>query len=389
MAPNRSVRLALGGLLSMAAAFGIGRFVYTPILPVMLEALGWSKAEAGLVASSNFLGYLVGALAAAREVFFAQPRRWLLIALVVSATTTMAMALHSNFALLIGLRFAGGMASAFVIVCASTLVLERLSAAGQGHLSAVHFAGVGVGTMVSAVVIDVLEGAGVGWRSLWIGSGSLALLATLCVPYLIRPDRPAAVSQAPRHGAVAKFGLGNLIAAYGLFGFGYVITATFLVTIVRQTAEIRPIEPWIWILFGLAAIPSVAIWSWLGTRIGLMIAFALACLIEAIAVAATVEWVTVIGVCLGAILLGGTYMGITALGLMAARDLSGEEPQRAIGQMTVSFAVGQMLGPTVAGVLFDQLASFRLASLLAAGALLLAAILAVGAVTSSNRATRC
>jgi MFS family permease len=119
-----------------------------------------------------------------------------------------------------------------------------------------------------------------------------------------------------------------------------------------------------------------------------MIAFALACLIEAIAVAATVEWVTIIGVCLGAILLGGTYMGITALGLMAARDLSGGEPQRAIGQMTVSFAVGQMLGPTVAGVLFDQLASFRLASLLAAGALLLAAILAVRAVTSSDRATR-
>jgi MFS family permease len=275
-----------------------------------------------------------------------------------------------------------------VIVCASTLVLERLSAAGQGHLSAVHFAGVGVGTMVSAMIIDVLEGAGAGWRSLWIGSGLFALLATICVPYLIRPDGPAAARQVPRDDAGAKPGLGNLIAAYGLFGFGYVITATFLVTIVRQTAEIRPLDPWIWILFGLAAIPSVAIWSWLGTRIGLVIAFGLACLIEAIGVAATVEWVTIIGVCVGAILLGGTYMGITALGLMAARDLSGGEPQWAIGQMTVSFAVGQMLGPTVAGVLFDQLASFRLASLLAAAALLLAAVLAVGAVTSSGRATR-
>jgi predicted MFS family arabinose efflux permease len=385
MADNRSVGLALGGLLSMAAAFGIGRFVYTPILPVMLEALGWSKAEAGLVASSNFLGYLVGALSATREVFFAQPRKWLLAALVVSAATTMGMALHSNFALIIGLRFIGGMASAFVIVCASTLVLERLSAAGQGHLSAVHFAGVGVGTMVSAVVVDVLEAAGGGWRSLWIGSGLFALFATISVPYLIRRDGPTAVSRAPRHDAVAKPGLGNLIAAYGLFGFGYVVTATFLVTIVRQTAEIRPLEPWIWILFGLAAIPSIAIWSRLGRRIGLMIAFGLACLIEAIGVAATVELVSTTGVCLGAILLGGTYMGITALGLMAARDLSGGKPQRAIGQMTVSFAVGQMLGPTVAGVLFDQLASFRLASLLATGALLLAAALAVGAVTSSGR----
>ena len=388
MAYNRSVGLALGGMLSMAAAFGIGRFVYTPILPVMLEALGWSKAEAGLIASSNFLGYLVGAIAATREVFFAQPRKWLLAALAISAATTIAMALHSNFALLFALRFAGGMASAFVIVCASTLVLERLSAAGRGHLSVVHFAGVGLGTMVSAIAVDVLEGAGAGWRSLWIGSGLIALLATICVPYLIRADGPAKESQTAGHYTVAKPGLDKLIAAYGLFGFGYVITATFLVTIVRQTAEIRPIEPWIWILFGLAAIPSVAIWSGLGTRIGLLSAFGLACLIEAIGVAATVEWVTIIGVCLGAILLGGTYMGITALGLMAARELSGGKSQRAIGQMTTSFAFGQMIGPTAAGVLFDQLASFRIASLLAAAALLLAAVLAVAPVAGSARASR-
>src|SRR3954454_22161278 len=73
---NRSVALASGGLLALAAALGIARFVYTPILPVMLDALGWSKAEAGLVASANYLGYFIGALAAARSFASARPRRW-------------------------------------------------------------------------------------------------------------------------------------------------------------------------------------------------------------------------------------------------------------------------------------------------------------------------
>ena len=90
----------------------------------------------------------------------------------------------------------------------------------------------------------------------------------------------------------------------------------------RVTAEVRVLEPWVWVLFGLAAIPSVAFWTWLGKRTGIMNAFAAACIIEALGVAASVEWVTISGVCFSALILGGTFMGLTALGFMAARMLS-------------------------------------------------------------------
>ena len=80
--------LAIGGLLSMAAANGIDRFIYTPILPVMAEALGLTASQAGSIASANYLGYLLGALFAARPGLPGSRRRWLLAALAASAICT-------------------------------------------------------------------------------------------------------------------------------------------------------------------------------------------------------------------------------------------------------------------------------------------------------------
>ena len=376
---DRSLALACGGLAAMAAALGIGRFVYTPILPVMLGALGWSKSDAGLVASANFLGYFVGALLAGHRFVAARQRSWLLAALAISAASTAGMAAPSDIASFAALRFVGGIASAFVILCASTLVLERLSLSGRGSLSAVHFAGVGLGIMISAVAVSAMLASGAGWRSLWIGSGSIALLAAIVAAWLIPAVPSVAVSPEPITSHASPSGVGAMVVAYGLFGFGYVITATFLVTVVRVSDEVRVLEPWVWVLFGLAAIPSVAFWTRLGERIGIMNAYALACIIEAVGVAASVESVTISGVCFSALLLGGTFMGLTALGFLAVQMLSAENPHQAFGRMTASFGVGQMVGPTLAGFLSEQSGSFRAASLIAAAALIAAAGLAIRA----------
>src|SRR5262245_56974711 len=153
MTSGDALRLATGGLLAMAAALGIGRFVYTPILPSMIDVLGWSKATAGLAASANFLGYLIGALAAGMRIFALSPRRWLFAGLTLSVVSTAATGLLPNDIAIMAARFIGGLSSAFVIVCASTLVLARLSLSDRNAYASIHFAGVGVGIFVSAAVV--------------------------------------------------------------------------------------------------------------------------------------------------------------------------------------------------------------------------------------------
>lgn len=382
--------IALGGLIALAAGMGIGRFVYTPVLPFMEAALGLTKPQAGFIASVNFLGYLLGALAAAWSALPGGRRGWFLGALGVSAVTTGAMGLTTSMALFLGLRFVGGAASAFVLVFASALVLDRLAAAGRPGLSALHFAGVGVGIAVSAVIVTGLSAGGADWQAQWIVSGAVALLALVAVIWLVPRE-----TGAERPGAAAQSSgfdrrLTALIVAYGLFGFGYVITATFISTMVRTVPDLRSIEPVVWLIFGLAAIPSIALWTWIGRRWGNDRSFALACIVEGIGVALSVLTTNALVVLLGAALLGGTFMGITALGFIYARDLTAGDPRRSLALMTAAFGLGQMVGPTFAGVTYGFGDSFLLPSLVATAALLVSAGLVMtirsraGAANSPN-----
>ena len=301
-------------------------------------------------------------------------RTWLLGALAASAVTTAAMGLVATLVPFLILRFLGGAASAFVLILASAAVLER-TATQRSALSSVHFSGVGAGIAVSAALVAALLRAGEPWQVLWLANGALALIAIGAVAWLLPGDTEPA-RQAGRNSPAVAPGLPRLTVIYGLFGFGYVITATFLVAIVRGTPTIRVLEPAIWVAFGLAAVPSVALWTRLATRLGIPRAFSLACLTEAAGVLASVAWPTGIGVFLAAVLVGGTFMGLTALGLVWARALSASNPRPALALMTGAFGLGQIIGPIFAGIVSDTLGTFTVPSLAAVSALLLAAALA-------------
>ena len=372
------VFLAAGGFIAMAVGIGIGRFVYTPILPPMAEALGLSKSVSGLIASANFTGYLVGAIGASRAALPGSRRAWLISALILSSVTTFGMGMVSSIPAFVILRFAGGAASALALILSSALVLDRLAGAGRPRLAALHFAGVGIGIAVSAAVVSGLLTVAWDWRTMWRASGILSFMGALAVAALVPPDAERAGAAAGGDAApVSNPRLRWMTIAYGLFGFGYVITATFLVAIVRDTPAARDLERAVWIVAGLAAAPSVAFWSGLGRRFGLQAAFAAAALTEACGVLASVFWPGAVGLCLAAVLVGGTFMGLTALGLMRGRELArGNDPRRVMAAMTAAFGVGQIAGPAVAGAMSDALGGFAAPSVMAAAALVLAAWLA-------------
>ncbi len=376
-----ALRSAVGGCLAMAAIMGIGRFAYTPLLPFMLQEGVLNEVDAGFVASSNYLGYLIGALMAARAPLPGGPYKVFMVALIASTVVTLLMAFNFGLYWYVIIRFLAGLASAYAFVLVANIVMQRLAEKHSLHLFPIHFTGVGIGIADSSLMIEWL-GARLNTSSeLWIAGGVLSLLLTICVPLLLPPQNKiplkAVQTSAPPATPTKPLNLSawRLIAAYGCFGFGYVITATFFGALANSTPELAPMKSLGWLLVGLAVIPSVFFWEKLAVRIGYGLAIAIACTLEAMGVALSVLVPTVAGLSMASILLGGTFVGITSLGLIEARRIAGSNPRQIVGLMTAAFGVGQMLGPSFAGYLYELNGDFMLASLVAAGMLILAALL--------------
>jgi predicted MFS family arabinose efflux permease len=364
-------------MVAMAVAMGIGRFVYTPILPGMMEGLGLSASDAGSIASANYLGYLVGAIAAAFGWAHGRERTMMLTGLVANAALAVVMACTTSLPAFLLIRFAAGVASAFVMVFSVTIVFSQLAGAGRNDLQALHFGGVGLGIALSALLVGGLHLAGASWAMGWIGAGVLSLAGLLVAAALIR-EGPLADGNGNREPRLPRsLALAKITVAYGIFGFGYIITATFLVAIVRQGEGGPLFEAAVWLVTGLAALPSVYVWKPVVSRLGHMKTFALGCIVEGIGVVASVKLGSYAGPLIGGVLLGGTFIALTTVGLVAGRALAVQSPRRVLAVMTAFFGTGQIIGPIVAGLLADRTGSFMVPSIGAAAALLLCALIAL------------
>lgn len=362
-------------MIAMAAAMGIGRFVYTPILPGMTAALGLSASDAGLIASANYAGYLVGAILASGSWGQGRERMIAIAGLAATSALALAMALTDSIWLFVAIRFAAGVASAFVMIFLSTILFATFTAAGRPNLQAWHFGGVGAGIALSSLLIGALLLAGASWQAGWVGAAALTFVAFLVVPLLVERSAPLARRPEPEPAMPRSPALARIIVAYGLFGFGYIVTATFLVAIVRQSQLGELFGAAVWLATGLVGLPSVWLWGYVARRFGLAAVFAAGCVVEAVGVAASVGLGGHAGPLLGGMLLGGTFIAITAFGLQLGRQIATTAPRRVIAMMTASFGVGQIVGPIVAGVVADRTGSFTAPSLLAALVLLVAAVL--------------
>lgn len=372
--------IVLGGVISLVVAMGIGRFAFTPLMPLMLRDGIIDMATGAEWAAANYVGYLIGALSASR--FGKRTRLGMLLGLVGIGITTLGIVSVSASFVYLGLilRGAAGIFSAWVLVCTSGWCLNALAARKASKQGSWIYTGVGLGITLTGVLTWL--GGQQSASSLWFELGALACVGTVLAMACMKnrsPDISAPVSATTATGASkGAQGNGALVICYSIFGFAYIIPATFLPTMARQLSADPRVFGLTWPIFGLAAAVSVAVVSvwlsrWPRARVW---ALAQGCMALGTLLPLFVNSLWSIAVC--AVLVGGTFMVITMAGLQLAREKMPDNPTVLLGRMTAGFAAGQIVGPLVVRAIGSgQIAGWDAFSLANAIATVLLAVTAV------------
>lgn len=346
---------ALAGMLTLAVAMGIGRFAFTPVLPMMQNDLGLTIAAGGGLAAANYIGYFAGAVSAVW--LRTRPLTMIGWALAAVSVSTAVMGIVHQPVIWLALRGIAGIASAWVLVSASAWTLHLLSAQNRRGLNGVLFGGVGLGITVTGICCLVFLQP-LRWSSdqAWLALGALAGVGSLAAWKVYRrvahgneqtPDkspREAQPSSAPRAGPAVL-----LVTCYGAFGFGYIIPATFLPAMARELVPEPAVFGWAWPIFGAAAMASTLVAGRLARHFSNRTLWAGGHLVMAAGVALPVAWSGMTAIVIAALLVGGTFMVVTMTGLQEAREATGN-PQPLMAAMTAAFALGQILGPMLVGL---------------------------------------
>lgn len=340
------IQIGIAGLAALAVAMGIGRFAFTPLLPMMQEDFGLSVAEGGWLASANYAGYLIGALSV--MVLPVRPDIAIRCGLLAIGLTTLAMGIADRFGVWIVLRALAGIASALVLIHVSAWALERLAPLRRPLLNGVVFAGVGAGITMVGVLCIALMHAAVGSAQTWIALGILSLVLTVAMWRAFAtggyvPTMPGAQQSKRPPGWYRE--AARLVFSYAAFGFGYIIPATFLPAMARQAIQDPAVFGWSWPIFGAAAALSTLAAAWLSASIGNRPLWIVSLLVMACGVALPVVLPGIAAILLSALLVGGTFMVATMNGLKEAREMGGDNLTGLTAAMTAAFAFGQIAGP--------------------------------------------
>ena len=390
--------IACIGMYCMAVVMGYGRFLFTATLPDIMVQLSLPTTIAGWLASINYIGYFIGALIA---MFIPQRSTWQAMTLwaIISVVTTMLLVIpNMSLTLWYIIRLIAGIASGVAMILSSSFVIQNLSPERRSVLSAVHYAGIGVGISASAIVTWWLLKLGYHFDVIWLVAG-VTSLPLIWLLYAIKPRQVQAVDSqqidakqhVSMHQTYLNFkrslyeaisghhkALTLLFVSYVLAGFGYISSATFLPVMAAQRLTTQTYAGlMIWLVVGIFAMLSNPLWGALAKRIGEIKTLMGLTVLQAFGMCLPIWFDGAFGLYGNAAILGLTFVGMVSMTLTLFKNINPAYSNLLIALATLAYALGQFLGPLVTVALAGKDGNFNAGLLVAAIGLMIGFVLLV------------
>lgn len=367
----RQLSTAVFGMIVLTLGMGIGRFLYTPMLPVMLHEGLFTFSQLSIIASANYAGYLVGSLLFSFGIFSAVNK--LRVSLLVSALLTVMliflMAKVAQAEIILLIRFLAGVASAGMMIFGSMLVLQHTH---NPFVIASLFSGVGMGIFIGNEYVIAGVSYALNSHVLWIGAAIISAILFVILTMLLPKDKHMIPPVKAAAGAESDIQWWNLALLYGLAGVGYIIVATYLPLMARGVGNTF-LADHIWSIVGLAVIPGCYGWLWAARKWNILFCLSINLIVQASCVIMAIFINSPLLLTISCIGFGGTFMGTSSLVMPLARKISAPQKINLLGLVTLTYGVGQILGPLVVSVFQSNKNGMTYSILLGAVSLFIAA----------------
>lgn len=372
-------KVLAAGIFSLLLVLGVARFAYTPLLPLMQQQAGLGVAEAGWLAALNYAGYLSGALVASLISDLVLKDRLYRLGMVVAVASTAMMALADNVVVWAVSRYIAGLASAAGMLLGTGLILNWLIRHNHRSELGIHFSGIGLGIAgCAAAVAAMTQWLALDWREQWLAFTAIGgLLLYPALAWLPAPDTSGVTTTGRKltDNPPGPLFLRIFMAAYFCAGFGYVVSATFIVAIVERLPGLAGHGNLVFLAIGIGAAPACINWDLIARRTGDLNALILAAILQIAGIVLPVAVGGLFAALLGALLFGGTFIGMVSLVLTMAGRYYPTKPAKMMGKMTLAYGTAQIVGPAVTGWLGARLGSYDAGLWVAAGVMALGTVL--------------
>lgn len=373
----KATRLSVlfSGICALILSIGIARYSFTPMIPSMQAQVGLSEGLAGWLAGWNYIGYLTGLFLVwllsdlrAKDFFY---RYGLLVAIIATAL----MAAHDNRVVWYASRFFAGISSATGFMLGTGLVLNWLHHNGYKGELGIHFAGIGLGIIVTAIAVDLTDlGAvfAVNWRLQWVILAGVGFLLMIPAVGLLPMPKQEEVEMSREGYEMRKVALPSekwlwlMQGAYFCAGFSNTVNVTFTSLI----TELQPLEGLgakMWLLVGIAATPAPFLWDRIARRLGGLNALKLAFATNAIGNICLALSHSLMATAFACVLFGFTFMGIVSLTLSTVGRQYGTKATQIMARLTLGYCIAQILSPIISGSIAEFTGDFRLSLYVVSG----------------------